>query len=81
MEVLKQTKIAKIGIDGNSCSQQVYETLRESNKEVKELKGKDLIISRLKVVKNPTELEGLRGAYIRESASLVSVYAKMKKLI
>ena len=56
----------------------MYETLRESNKEVKELKGKDLIISRLKVIKNPIELEGLRGAYIRESASLVSVYAKMK---
>ena len=46
-----------------------------------ELKGKDLIISRLKVIKNSTEVDGLRGAYLRESASLISVYAEMKRLI
>ena len=45
------------------------------------MKGKDLIISRLKVIKNSTEIDGLRGAYIRESASLISVYAEMKRLI
>ena len=46
---------------------------------MKELNGRDLLISRLKTVKNETEVEGLRKAYIRESAALVSVYAKIKQ--
>ena len=45
------------------------------------MKGKDLIISLFKVIKNSTEVDGLRGAYLRESASLISVYAEMRRLI
>ena len=55
--------------------------LKNKQIEVKELKGRDLIVSRLKVVKNEVEVSGLRDAYIRESASLVSVYARLKQLI
>ena len=58
---MKEVKVNNaIGIDVNSCSQKVYELLKENNIEVKELKGKDLPISRLKVVKNEVEVDGLR---------------------
>ena len=40
-----------------------------------------MIVSNLKVLKNETEVEGLRQAYIRESAALISVYAKIKQSI
>ena len=70
-----------MGIDILSCSEAVYELLRKNNIEVKELKGKDLPVSNLKVIKNETEVEGLRQAYFRESAALVSVYANIKKTI
>ena len=32
-------------------------------------------VSKLKIIKNSTEVDGLRGALARESASLISFYA------
>ena len=90
MDVLRQSefepaitevKVKKVGIDVQSCSQAVFELLKKNDITVKELSGKDLPVSSLKILKNETEVDGLRQAYIRESAALISVYAKIKKTI
>ena len=78
---MREVKVKKVGIDVQSCSQAVYEIIKEKSIEVKELSGKDLPVSSLKVLKNETEVDGLRQAYIRESAALISVYAHIKKTI
>ena len=72
----------KISVDGVSCSQLVYDCLRKNDKErVKELSGASSPVSKLKIIKNDTELSGLRKAMARESASLISTYATIKSMI
>ena len=72
----------KISIDGVSCSQLAYKCLTSGNQNrVKELSGASAPVSKLKIIKNEKEVAGLRNALTRESASLISTYAKIRGLI
>ena len=71
----------KIAIDGVSCSQLAFKSLSTKPGRVKELSGADAPVSKLKIIKNGRELKGLRKAMMRESASLVSVYAKIRQSV
>lgn len=73
----KLDKDIKVGIDSLSCSHLAYESLAgpENVDTVKEISGKHALVSKLKIIKNDTEVEGLRGSLARESASLISFYA------
>jgi Xaa-Pro aminopeptidase len=63
-----------VAIDGLSCTHLAYESLK-SNASVKELSGAKAPVSKLKIIKSCTEIDGLRKALARESASLISFYA------
>lgn len=66
---------SKVGIDALACSDLVSESFKAKTEQVKELSGASSPVSKLKIVKNDTEVSGLRKALVRESASLVSFYA------
>ena len=72
----------RVGIDSLSCSYLAYESLKVSSTKnenrIKELSGVKAPVSKLKIIKNETEVRGLREALARESASLLSVYAQIR---
>ena len=55
--------------------------MKTSSKTIVELSGVKAPVSKLKIIKNDTEVQGLRKALMRESASLISFYAQIRDQI
>jgi Xaa-Pro aminopeptidase len=60
------SETSTIGYDSMSCSQYFYEVYKNmtSEKTMVDLDGARSLVSQLKIIKNDTEIHGLRNAYV-----------------
>lgn len=73
----------KIGYDGNSCSMSTFKIYEDivGHEKLVNLAGPKFPVSKLRIIKNQIEVDGLREALKTESAALIRTYAQLKDLV